>query len=618
MSPLCWNLAILPNGIPDISGLSLGSPTILWLMLCNKQEPECSQCIRAGKKCPGYRDQLSLMFRDETVKVRKKFEDGSGDSHLDGLDGDAGELLSPDNTSEHSMSSASDTSADPAVSESSTLAMKTPSRNWSGGHGRKDETDTDSFSPMSSQRLGEVLEAFADNLVAAGNGTSAKPDMDIRSKKQLRRRSQGFSSLTLHGAKGGTTYENIVAAAQMATVQAMLRGPGQTPAEQGLHFYLEHYLYGHPESPPKGGDVAVHIPWILDPSARLIASAVGLAGLGNLAGNDQTRITSWQNYLTGLQMTALTLKTPGLDTLNNAMRCVILMAMFEYVTSTYREKPKDDQIMTELLLLLCELTNLLVYVQSQALIDTRPDIAVIVVQALQLESRLITWELEVSGEGIWKYEECEIVSLPPQACFKGRFHRYSDISTARIWSYYRWARILVNELLLEFIEKCPISVATALIQLGDERSLSANRSNTDSPEAFSSPSAIAEVDPDPIERLRSKALRIIRKCAEDTFASTPTNWRHPSIPLSEYAQIATKAPAYGANGGTGVITLMPTLFHLQTAACAPGIPYEDWKWALDVIDTVWAYLGLQQARSLADQMRAHHDAQVKRVTHSGI
>ena len=274
--------------------------------------------------------------------------------------------------------------------------------------------------------------------------------------------------------------------------------------------------------------------------------------------------------------------------------------MIEYVTSTYREKPKDDQAMTQLLFLLCQLTNLLVYVQSQALIDTRPDIAGIAVQALQLESRFIAWELEVSGEGIWKYEECEIASLPPQACFNGRFHRYSDISTARIWSYYRWARILANELLLELIEKCPISMPAALIQLGDERSASANRLSTDLP--------------DPVKRLRSKALRVIRKCAEDTFASAPTNWRHPSIPLSVYAQIATKAPAYGENGGTGVIALMPTLFHLQTAACAPGIPYEDWKWALDVIDTVWAYLGLQQARTLADQMRAHRDAQLKRAS----
>jgi hypothetical protein len=30
------------------------------------------QCLRAGKICPGYRDQLSLLFRDENAKVIRK------------------------------------------------------------------------------------------------------------------------------------------------------------------------------------------------------------------------------------------------------------------------------------------------------------------------------------------------------------------------------------------------------------------------------------------------------------------------------------------------------------------------------------------------------------------
>ncbi|KLU87404.1 hypothetical protein MAPG_06404 [Magnaporthiopsis poae ATCC 64411] len=39
---------------------------------CDKIKPECSQCVRVHKKCPGYRDQLSLMFRDESSKVMQK------------------------------------------------------------------------------------------------------------------------------------------------------------------------------------------------------------------------------------------------------------------------------------------------------------------------------------------------------------------------------------------------------------------------------------------------------------------------------------------------------------------------------------------------------------------
>lgn len=39
---------------------------------CDLVDPACSQCLRAGKACPGYRDQLELMFRDENDKVLRK------------------------------------------------------------------------------------------------------------------------------------------------------------------------------------------------------------------------------------------------------------------------------------------------------------------------------------------------------------------------------------------------------------------------------------------------------------------------------------------------------------------------------------------------------------------
>ena len=109
----------------------------------------------------------------------------------------------------------------------------------------------------------------------------------------------------------------------------MLREPGRTLFERGLQFYMDHYLYGHPESPPKTGNLAMDTPWILDPAARTIASAVGMAGMANLRSDDEMQISAWQNYVTGLQMTAKTLATPGLDTINNVMRSIVLMAMFE-------------------------------------------------------------------------------------------------------------------------------------------------------------------------------------------------------------------------------------------------------------------------------------------------
>ncbi|OQE28691.1 hypothetical protein PENSTE_c003G07823 [Penicillium steckii] len=39
---------------------------------CDKQFPHCGQCIRKGEKCPGYRDEWDLIFRDQTSHTIKR------------------------------------------------------------------------------------------------------------------------------------------------------------------------------------------------------------------------------------------------------------------------------------------------------------------------------------------------------------------------------------------------------------------------------------------------------------------------------------------------------------------------------------------------------------------
>lgn len=36
---------------------------------CDQSTPSCGQCLRAGRTCTGYRNEQSLVFRDETKKV---------------------------------------------------------------------------------------------------------------------------------------------------------------------------------------------------------------------------------------------------------------------------------------------------------------------------------------------------------------------------------------------------------------------------------------------------------------------------------------------------------------------------------------------------------------------
>jgi len=41
-------------------------------MQCDERHPQCSRCLNLGKICSGYRDQSSLLFRDETLKTKDK------------------------------------------------------------------------------------------------------------------------------------------------------------------------------------------------------------------------------------------------------------------------------------------------------------------------------------------------------------------------------------------------------------------------------------------------------------------------------------------------------------------------------------------------------------------
>ncbi|KAJ5625053.1 hypothetical protein N7510_001362 [Penicillium lagena] len=47
---------------------------------CDQARPVCSQCTRARRECPGYRDELSLMFRDESKSVMRKAKAESSSS----------------------------------------------------------------------------------------------------------------------------------------------------------------------------------------------------------------------------------------------------------------------------------------------------------------------------------------------------------------------------------------------------------------------------------------------------------------------------------------------------------------------------------------------------------
>ncbi|KAK2482305.1 hypothetical protein H9L39_04097 [Fusarium oxysporum f. sp. albedinis] len=48
---------------------------------CDEKHPQCARCLNLGKICSGYRDQSSLLFRDETSKTKDKIRQRKRSKH---------------------------------------------------------------------------------------------------------------------------------------------------------------------------------------------------------------------------------------------------------------------------------------------------------------------------------------------------------------------------------------------------------------------------------------------------------------------------------------------------------------------------------------------------------
>ncbi|RHZ59021.1 Zn(II)2Cys6 transcription factor [Aspergillus thermomutatus] len=77
---------------------------------CDQVRPACSQCLKGNRACPGYRDELSLMFRDESQQVVRKARNSAA-ARKSKQARKARRTLSPSESSPESSSGATTVSA---------------------------------------------------------------------------------------------------------------------------------------------------------------------------------------------------------------------------------------------------------------------------------------------------------------------------------------------------------------------------------------------------------------------------------------------------------------------------------------------------------------------------
>jgi hypothetical protein len=203
------------------------------------------------------------------------------------------------------------------------------------------------------------------------------------------------------------------------------------------------------------------------------------------------------------------------------------------------------------------------YIKGHVFVDGRPAATATLKNLVALEAEFDAWEKALANP--WLYRTEKGPHLPPAAVFNGEYHVYPDMWVARILNHYRWARILLNQIILELFEQYPQSSSS---QASDLR--------------------------------REYRLGLIGDLARATVVSTPSHWRHPL--LDDKAPLPVDVHGKAGAGAAGLPIL---LFHLKVAACAPGVPIEYWDWVYGVVECIWGDMGMHHAKSIMDELLVH-------------
>ncbi|GAB1320260.1 hypothetical protein MFIFM68171_10470 [Madurella fahalii] len=529
---------------------------------CDKVRPQCTQCIRVGKSCPGYRDQLSLMFRDESTKVIQK-------AHAQWGVTEASELGEPSSSSPPATSPSAirgrSSVSGAATSRSQYITRAGPKSPLGGPPGRSLPRE------LSPTTVDKAIQFYLDHYVI-GLPDEPKAGQELQTQRWV----HADATRDIMAAVGLAGLSNITGDKQMNTLARQHYGSAlqnisssiRDVARLDLEIVLRSVVMMAMFEIVRGRDEPVstartHIMGgaaILSSYLPLYESpAEGLRGLLQLCFSMAASIQGSLLY-TSPEPNVIIPTQAGSHTGEGT----IPATFFDWVSMSAKMVSATDKPSAELIGIIIRLVQLSALVRSHPLVDGCQKTADVIRDALELERELDAWEQR--QEGIWSAREEHIGGdfFPPEAVFQGCYHVYTDMYVARVWTHLRWSRIMVNQMLIESVEMFPVSSLPLISR--------------------------------PQQQL---AQDHITRLARDTLVSVPSHYRHPYI-QPVHCDYLDKTKGGAGMGAAGIPTL---LFELKVASCAPGIPHHYRTWALRTIETVWRTTGMYQAKVLADIVR---------------
>ncbi|KAI0862755.1 hypothetical protein F4860DRAFT_110611 [Xylaria cubensis] len=508
---------------------------------CDKKHPECSQCIRVGKRCPGYRDQLSLLFRDESSKVIQR-------AHAQWGTGNPGSP--PDGSSESSSPS------------SGSVASISPSR--------RNPRATAGSVPLQPT-------ATAQEIIAPRIPRRVEPNLDQRGLKFYVERyllnhpdSPRTPELMELYFGNDETIRNVMIAVGLAGMSNLLGNKSMNLAARSK------YVTALKQTGQLIASASRDPRTITKPLRSIVTLALFevVQGKGSKvsAGSANTHVHG------AVALTRSVL--PVANSPNGGARGVLQLMFSMFIPTQMTDTPLPpgffeclklckmllqdciESCAVDLAFATARLLQLLLTADRANSVDDQQETDNLIQQFLAVET--VFERIERQLRAAYPFVENRS-DQPSPALFRSKWHSYSEIWGARIWNHYRWARILLGEHIIRFTIEYPRSSARYI---------------------------------SPPHKVQCYAT--IERIAEEMLVSTPSHWHHPV--LDDAAARKYEAPGQGGAGAAGLPTL---LWHLKVSGCAPNVPPEFWDWAYDILQVVWKNMGMQHAQALAEVMDEH-------------
>ncbi|PYI04189.1 C6 finger domain protein [Aspergillus sclerotiicarbonarius CBS 121057] len=536
---------------------------------CDQARPTCSQCAKGNRACSGYRDQLSLMFRDESQQVIRKARTGATARKAK-----PSRKKSPENGISPGDRGTAASSSAPVSSTTSDLVEFDELVSLSLLNLESDLARFDDLVYWTPQYLEQHI--YRNSLVMQ---PSYKPTKDDAICFFLRQNSWIGSFWSSLDATPGyvlktSTPSHRAMMASLASVGTAMLSRVRKSAPLKIAAEKE---YGH--------------------ALQLLASAVSdkqqakdnstlaavlMLAIFEVVTNSGARfIDNWTNHINGA---AALLELRGVEQLQEEQGLQLFLQLrYQIIISClYKEarvpesalhcarvamflRPHSVAYGDRLITAMGRISNLRADINEKVVTDRKKMLEC----AYSIEAELMSWIMSLPENFVYTTVEDPNPRFGwgPRP-YKNRYHVYSDFWVCNSWNQYRVSRIIVSDLILTCIREL----------------------NAGSPHPADLANHAAQI--------RSTA----RQLASDICASVPFYFSDTVIKVT--TGLSGKSVVDDAPMQQGFIRGMVLLWPLAMAAATRGRNHPLHKWVLECFHLIGNDMGIDQALALVELLKS--------------